>query len=72
MTPLNKAISRRANHAKDGGRRVIVTLFPGDVIGFRLERQRKSFKLPILACYHAAVKAELGVQRAAKKRRKKA
>lgn len=68
MTPLTKPITRRTVVARDAGRRVVVILEPGDLIGFRLERQRKVFRLPLIACYHMAVKAETLAKRKARKK----
>ena len=66
MTPLNRPIARRSvgNH---GGRRMVVILAPGDVIGFRAERTRRVFWTTIAACADMAVKQQVLADRAAKK-----
>lgn len=46
MTDLLKPVVRKSA-VRDVGRRVVVTLYPDSTIGFRLERTRKEFSLPI-------------------------
>lgn len=55
MTDLNIPVSRRTRdqHAR-WKKRVIVTLMPGDVISFRLERSTRNFVLPIHRLYDQA------------------
>jgi hypothetical protein len=54
-TMLNKAVKRKSV-GYHRGRRFIVTLAPGDVIGFRAERMRKTFYTTLSACYDMAVR----------------
>lgn len=61
MTDLTKRIKRRTV-APIRGRRIVVSLHPGDVIGFREERTRKEYLLSISGAYTYAVRLE--VQRA--------
>lgn len=70
MTPLTKSLSRRTigNHR---GRRFVVILEPGDVIGFRAERTRKVFYTTLAACFDLAVRQAVIAERAAKKARAK-
>ena len=70
MTPLNRPVSRRSvgNHR---GRRLVVILLPGDVIGFRAERTRKVFYTTLAACADMAMRQQVMAERAAKKRNKK-
>lgn len=56
MTELNKPVSRRTRLPHRRGRRVIVTLHPGDVLSFRDERTRAEFFLSVGAAYDVAVK----------------
>lgn len=43
MTSLDKPVTRRSLHPHTRHqRRIIVTMGPGDVVGFRLERSRES------------------------------
>jgi len=48
------------------GRRTVVTLAPGDVIGFRAERTRKTYWTSLAACMDMAIKQEVAALRAAK------
>lgn len=66
-TELRKAVSRRTI-APHRGRRVVVTIAPGDVIGFREERTRKTYWVSLGACFDMAVKLEVARQRAEKKK----
>lgn len=70
MTPLNKTVTRRtiSNHR---GRRFVVILEPGDVIGFRPERTRKVFYTTLAACFDMAVRQQVIADRAAKRKGKK-
>jgi hypothetical protein len=52
MTSTDKAVSRRTVMAtlfERGHRRIIVSILPGDVIGFRLERMKRTYYAPIAA-----------------------
>lgn len=57
MTPLHKTVKRRTL-APHRGRRIVVSLHPGDVLGFRLERTRKEFVLSVGGAYDFAVRLE--------------
>jgi hypothetical protein len=65
MTDLNKPVRRRCA-LPHRGRRIVVSLEPGDLLGFRLERTRRTEYLPVAACYDAAVKARVYQERRAK------
>ena len=69
MTPLQKRVQRRCQAARDGGRRLVVALDPGDVevIGLRLERGRKWFRVPVMEVYHLAVKRSMGLAKPARR-----
>ena len=69
MTPLKKAVRRRTE-APHRGRRLVVTLMPGDVIGLRPERTRREEYVSLAALYDYAVKARVLSERAAKAARK--
>jgi hypothetical protein len=71
MIPLRKTVIRETTRARDAGRNIIVSLEPGDVIGFRLKGCRQTFRMPLQACYSVAVKLELKALREAKKVRRK-
>ena len=67
MTTLTRPVRRETTRTTDGGRQIIVTLEPGDLIRFRLKGCRKTFATTLHACYYMAVKAEVQAARQAKK-----
>lgn len=67
MTDLNRPVKRRSRYQVDDRRRVVVTLMPGDVIGFRLERTRRTWTTTLQACYQMAVRHTVAAERAAKR-----
>lgn len=69
MTPLNKSLARRTIGAHRG-RRFVVVLEPGDVIGFRPERTRTTFYTTLAACFDMAVRQHVAAERAAKRKEK--
>ena len=71
MIPLRKTVIRETTRTRDAGRNIIVSLEPGDVIGFRLKGCRQIFRMPLQACYSIAVKLELNARREAKKVKRK-
>ena len=68
MTDLNRPVSRRSI-VPHRGRRIVVTLAPGDVIGFRPERTRRTFYTTLAACMDMAVRQAVLADRAARKRK---
>jgi len=70
MTLLSKQVSRECLRTTDGGRPIITTLEPGDIISFRLKGCRRVFKTTLAACYAVAVKAEVRAAQLAKKARR--
>lgn len=56
MTDLKRSITRRTVTTIDIGKRASVTLHPGDVISFRLDRSKTEFTTTLQACYQMAVK----------------
>ena len=56
MTPLRKRVQRRTTAPVRGGRRVVVSLLPGDVLSFREERTRTEYMLSISGAYTYAVR----------------
>jgi len=70
VTDLKRPVSRRTSLPVDRRYRVVVTLLPGDLIAFRLERTRKSFVTTLRACYELAVQVHVAAERAAKKKAK--
>ena len=68
MTELRKPLCPRTAGAYDHqGRRVVVTLLPGDVIAFRWERTRRTFTAPINSLMRQVVKWNVDAERAARK-----
>jgi hypothetical protein len=72
MTPLSKAVARKSTGLGPNRRRYVVTLAPGDVIGFRDERRRKNYWISIAACYEYAIRAEVARKKAERAKEKKA
>lgn len=71
MTPLVKPVHRRGMMPYRG-RRIVASLLPGDVLGLRLERTRRTEFLSLAGCYERAVMIRINSERAAKKAAKKA
>ena len=69
MTDLRKRVKRRTVHPHRG-RRIVVTLHPGDVLGFREERARKHYLLSIAGAYDYAVMLEVERRRREKRKRR--
>lgn len=76
MTPLSKPVTRRALRPfMHYGKRLVVTLEPGDLLSLRLERDRSRVSIPLAELYRqliarevAAKRAEMQKERAAKRR----
>jgi hypothetical protein len=71
MTDLNKRVKRRSI-APHRGRRIVVSLEPGDLIGLREERTRKTYYFPIAAAFDFAVKMYVAAARRDKLKAKNA
>jgi hypothetical protein len=69
MTDLNKPVRRRGN-IPYRGRRIVVSLEPGDLLGFRLERTRRTEYLTVAGCYERAVVVRVMHERAEKRKLK--
>ena len=63
MTDLQKPVTRRCSTTRDGGKRIVVSLLPGDLIAVRRERERKTYYYPIGAVYSLAVKAHIAASK---------
>lgn len=66
MTPLHKTVTRRTAAPVRGGRRLVVSLVPGDVIVFREERTRTEYLLSISGAYTYAVRLAVSKRQAEK------
>jgi len=74
MTNLTKSVSWvSAGFVREAGktRRVVVTMKPPNLLGFRAKGCRKTYWLTTDACYVAAVKADLADQRRQKRKEKR-
>lgn len=69
-TVLNRPVTRKTT-MPHRGRQMVVTMYPGDVIGVRHERRRKEYQVPLSWVYDMAVKAEVMRQKAERAKRKK-
>lgn len=70
MTDLKTKVSRRCQTAFCG-RRIVVTLYPGDLIGLRPERTKREEIVPLAAVYAAAVKSRVAAERAARAKKRR-
>jgi hypothetical protein len=69
-TRLNKQVARKCISAGERGRLFVVAVCPGDLVGVRLERTRRTEYMSIDAIYHFAVKSRVAAEKAAKKKAK--
>ena len=69
MTDLKKRVSRRTI-GLHRGRRIMVSLEPGDMLGLRQERCRQTEYVSLAAIFDYAVKARVMSERAAKRKAK--
>jgi hypothetical protein len=70
VTPLSKSLQRRTIGTHHG-RRLVVILEPGDVIGFRAERTRKVFYTTLAARADTAMRQAVIAAKQAKRKGKK-
>ncbi len=71
MTDLKKRVRRVSMGNGVNRRRFVVTLEPGDVIGFRDVRSRTTYWTSLAACYALAVKAEVARRKAERAEQRK-
>lgn len=72
MTDIEKPVHRRTQSPYDHqGRRVVVSILPGDVIGFRWERTRKTFVCSVNTLMRYTIRLHVEAERAEKKARRK-
>ena len=69
MTDLKKRVSRRTI-GLHRGRKIMVSLEPGDLLGLRQERCRQTEYVSLAAIYDYAVKERVIAERAAKRKGK--
>ena len=71
-TALSRPVARKAAFTQDAGRRLVVTLYPGDLLGLRAERTRNEYVVTLGAIFSMAVKLHLAAKRAEKAKARKA
>jgi hypothetical protein len=74
MTDLNKRVARRTfatKRERSKTRRIIVSLEPGDVLGFRLERTRMTYHVSVEGAYDWAAQCYADAIRRERKMKKK-
>jgi hypothetical protein len=72
MTDLERPVTRRSVGCYDHrGRRMVITLAPGDVILVREERTRKSFSAPLVRVMRQIIIWNADAARAEKSKNKK-
>lgn len=62
MTDLKRAVRRRTIWLHRG-RRIMVSLEPGDLLGLRMERCRQTEFVPLATIYDMAVKSRILAER---------
>lgn len=68
-TELRNSVTRRCVEAHDHRKkRLVVSLEPGDVIGFREERSRKKFTAPLSRVYRQVLVWNVEAMRAIKRK----
>jgi len=73
MTTLRRPIRRRCASAESGRRRrLVVTLYPGDVIAFREHRGRTEWSASLEAVYQAVVRWNVDAARAERRAARRA
>lgn len=73
-TSLNKPVRRKSeSYVRDRSkfRRIIVTLYPGNYIGLRLENCRKEETITLQAVYQQAIMGRLAKEKADKAKNRK-
>lgn len=70
MTPLRKRVQRRTESVFRG-RRIVVSLHPGDVLGFREERTHTEYFLTISGAYVYAVRCAVAQRQLEKMKARK-
>jgi hypothetical protein len=65
MIEVNRPVKRKVYTAREN---VVLTLYPGAVIGFRRLRCRKEYIIPVATCYRVAIEAEQARKREEKRK----
>ena len=73
VTQLTKPVRRRTDETRrdrSKQRRYIITIYPGGLIGFRLEKCRHEELLPIAVGYETAIRLRIAKKKAEKSKGK--
>lgn len=54
-TQLNRIVKRELTRTDNRGRKLIITLLPGDVLQFRSKGKRTVFEIPLGHCFNLAL-----------------
>ncbi len=68
MTDLSKPVTRRTAGETVKSRRVIVTMKPPDLVGFRLERTQETFWMCAASGYYRAAGASVETEQKVRRR----
>lgn len=75
MTNLDRPVRRRTRDAyavlRPKPERIVITLFPGDVLVFRKERGRQQWYLPIAVAFRSAIHRKAAHDAAEKKSKRR-
>jgi len=71
-TTLDRPVARQTIARCGDRRQLIITLYPGDVMGLRPKQTRKEYTIALSAVYSLAVKMHLAALRAEKAKARKA
>ena len=71
-TALTKRVVRRCERVGNQGRRLVVILYPGDMIGIREERRRTTYTAPLDKVYWMLAKWTVQEQQRVKASERKA
>lgn len=69
--PVRRRTESRFRHHGPESRQIVVSIEPGDLLGFRLLRGRKTYYLPVADAMALAIRVEVAAARAQKKQRRK-
>lgn len=71
MTPLKKSVRRVSTGNGVNRRPFVIILEPGDVIGFRDVRTRRTYYTSLAYCYALAIKQTIAKERAERAKQRK-
>ncbi len=71
MTDLRRIVKRKTIYPCYSGRRLVVLLMPGDVLGLKEERCHKVFTAPLSKVFAMVVRWTVDAERAERKKNRK-